>query len=94
MHEGSKPVAQQPLGAAADLDDHADGDRSPTLRARSAGGSSGNRLYLKYTMKGGLERRAMCCTFSPIGRTLLNRMTVRKFGIVVAQVDEMISKLD
>ena len=42
-------------------------------------------------MKGGLKAEQVL-TIQPGGRTLVNRMTVRKFGIPVAHVDEVITK--
>ena len=53
----------------------------------------GNRLLLNYTMKGGLKAEQIL-TIQPGGRTLVNRMTVRKFGLAVAHVDEVITKGD
>ena len=53
----------------------------------------GNRMLLKYTMKGGLKTDQVL-TLRPDGRSLDNRMTVRKFGIPVAHVKEVITKLD
>jgi hypothetical protein len=53
----------------------------------------GNRLILDYAMKGGLKAEQVL-TIQPGGRRLVNRMTVRKFGLPVARVDEVISKGD
>ena len=53
----------------------------------------GNRLLLDYTMKGGLKTEQVM-TIQPGGRSLTNRMTMRKFGITVAHVDEVITKGD
>ncbi len=53
----------------------------------------GNRLLLSYTMKGGLKA-VQVLTIQPGGRSLINRMTVRKFGLTVARVEELITKLD
>ena len=53
----------------------------------------GNRLLLDYTMKGGLKAEQVL-TLQPGGRSLVNRMTVRKFGLPVARVDEIITKLE
>ena len=53
----------------------------------------GNRLMLNYRMKGGLKAEQVL-TIQPGGRSLINRMTVRKFGIPVAHVDEVITKVD
>jgi hypothetical protein len=53
----------------------------------------GNRLLLTYTMKGGLKAEQVL-TIHPGGRSLTNRMVVRKFGLPVAHVDEVITKVD
>lgn len=53
---------------------------------------SGNRLHLKYPMPGGLAAEQFMY-LQPDRRTLLNRITVRKFGIVVARIEERIRKL-
>ena len=52
-----------------------------------------NRLLLYYTMKGGLKAEHVM-SLQPGGRTVINRMTVRKFGFQVAHVEEVITKLD
>jgi hypothetical protein len=53
----------------------------------------GNRLLLNYPMKGGLKAEQVL-TIQPGGRSLVNRMIVRKFGMTVAHVDEVITKID
>jgi hypothetical protein len=57
------------------------------------GRMDGNRLLLHYTMKGGLKAEQVL-TIQPGGRTLINRMTIRKFGMPVAHVNEVITKVD
>jgi hypothetical protein len=52
-----------------------------------------NRLLLSYTMKGGLKAEQVL-TMQADGRSITNRMTVRKFGLPVAHVDEIITKLN
>ncbi|SEL97847.1 Protein of unknown function [Sphingomonas palmae] len=51
----------------------------------------GNMLEIRFTMRHGLkvEQRLF---LQPGGRVALNRMTIRKLGIVVAQLDERIEK--
>jgi hypothetical protein len=53
----------------------------------------GDRLILSYTMKGGLKAEQVL-TIQPGGRRLVNRMTVRKFGLPVAHVDEVITRAE
>jgi hypothetical protein len=57
-----------------------------------SGRLSGNRLHLKYPMAGGLVAEQYMY-LQPDRRTLLNHITVRKFGIVVARVEERIRKV-
>jgi hypothetical protein len=58
-----------------------------------SGRLDGNRLMLHYPMKGGLKVEQVL-TIQPGGRSLVNRMVVRKFGMIVAHVDEVITKVD
>ncbi len=58
-----------------------------------SGRMDGNRLLLNYTMKGGLKAEQVL-TIQPGGRSLINRMTVRKFGLAVAHVEEVITKVN
>ena len=53
----------------------------------------GKDLILDYGMKGGMKAHQVL-TIQPGGRTVINRMTVRRFGIIVARVEETIRKLD
>jgi hypothetical protein len=54
---------------------------------------AGPRATIRYRMKSGLAV-AQQLALQPGGRTLLNRLTVTKFGIRVATLDETIRKLD
>jgi hypothetical protein len=56
------------------------------------GNLSGNRLHLKYRMKGGLAAE-LFMYLQPDRRTLRNQMIVRKWGMVVARIDETVRKL-
>ena len=58
-----------------------------------SGRLDGNRLLLTYTMKKGLKAEQVL-TIQPGGRSVVNRMTVRKLGIPVAHVNEVITKGD
>lgn len=57
-----------------------------------AGHLSGNRLHLKYKTKEGLAFEQWMY-LQPDRRTMHNRITVRKWGMVVARIDETIRKL-
>ena len=52
---------------------------------------SGSRAFIRYPVKGGLEVRQQLALQSD-GRTILNRLSVRKFGLEVAHLDETIHK--
>ncbi len=58
-------------------------------RGPVTGHLSGNRLHLKYPMPGGLAAEQYMY-LQPDRRTLLNRITVRKWGMVVARIDETV----
>jgi hypothetical protein len=53
----------------------------------------GNALRIRFTMKGGLEAEQWLA-LQPGGRSAANVLHVRKFGLVVARLDETIRKLD
>lgn len=54
-----------------------------------SGHVEGNCLLLRFRMKGGLDAEQRLY-LQDGGRIALNRMTVRKFGIIVARLDETI----
>jgi hypothetical protein len=53
----------------------------------------GPRAYIRYTMKGGLNVEQQLALQSD-GRTILNRLEVKKFGARLATLNETITKLD
>lgn len=57
-----------------------------------AGTVSGNRLHLRFRMKGGLQAQQWLY-LRPGGQVADNRMVVTKFGIPVASLDETITRL-
>jgi uncharacterized protein DUF3833 len=62
-------------------------------RGTVAGEIDGNTLHLRYRMAEGpsVEQRI---TLQPGGRTALNRMTFRRFGLRVATVETVIRKVE
>jgi hypothetical protein len=52
----------------------------------------GNTLHVRFPMKGGL-RAEQRLTLAPDGATVANHMAIRKFGIVVATLEETITKI-
>jgi hypothetical protein len=57
------------------------------------GETTGNRLHLQFAMKGGL-RADQWLALQPGGQVLHNVMIVRKWGLPVARLDEVITKLE
>jgi hypothetical protein len=57
------------------------------------GETQGNRVRIRYRMKGGLDVEQWL-TPAPGGRSARNSMTIRKFGLTFASVEETIRKLD
>lgn len=53
----------------------------------------GGRFHIKFRMKGGLGIEQWL-TPAPDGRSMRNSMSIRKFGISVAKLEETIRKLD
>ena len=56
-----------------------------------SGRMRGGRLHLTYKMKNGLKAEQVL-TLQPGGRSVMNKMTVRKMGIAVAHLNEVITK--
>lgn len=54
---------------------------------------TGNRMQIGYTMKEGGMKVAQVLTLAADGRSLRNNMKIRKFGIVVATLEETIRKV-
>lgn len=73
-----------PAGVAGSLSDAA-GPVTGTI--------DGNRLHLRFTMKGGL-RADQWLALQPGGQVLHNVMIVRKFGLPVARLDEVITRTE
>lgn len=92
VHEGSKPARKNRWVLRP---------TSPTTFTGSLteatgpvrGSMSGRVLKLHYVRKDGL-RASHVLTLLPDGRTMTSRMTIRKLGLVVARVEEVIRKLD
>ncbi|NNM75719.1 DUF3833 family protein [Sphingomonas sp. ID1715] len=55
--------------------------------------SKGSLLAIRYAMKGGMEVR-QTLSLDRAGRTAANRMTISKFGVAVAHLNETIRKVD
>ena len=62
-------------------------------RGPIAADSSGDVLHLRYVSKGGF-RVEQSMTLAPDGRSARNLLVARRWGVVVARLDETIRKLD
>jgi len=91
VHQGAKPVrisrwVLRPTSKTT-LTGTATDSAGPIV-----GDLRGNRLHLKYKTKDGLAFEQWMY-LQPDRRTMLNRITVRKWGMVVAKIDETIRKV-
>ena len=92
INEGQKPARQRRWTLRA---------TSPTTFTGTITGTpgpvkgrvEGDTMHLSYMMKGGLAAEQKL-TLQPGGRTVVNQMTVRKLGLPVARVREVITKTD
>ncbi|MGI4875943.1 MAG: DUF3833 family protein [Janthinobacterium lividum] len=90
VREGDKPPTKRrwtfrPLG---------DGRYAGTLSDAAgpvAGDVTGNRLHLHFRMKGGIVADQLL-DLAPDGQSAHNRMSFRKFGILVGRLDETIRR--
>lgn len=92
IHQGSKPPKQRRWFLRAISPNTLVGtisDSPGTVRGKIVG----NSLVLNYPVKGGL-RAEQVMTPEGNGRTVRNNIVVRKLGMVVAKVQEVIRKLD
>lgn len=91
VREGGKPVKHRRWRIAEVAPGRYAGSLSDAAGPVS-GETAGNRLHLHFGMNGGLDAEQWL-TLSADGRVAQNRMIVRKFGIVVARLDETIRKI-
>ena len=91
IREGAKPARQNRWSlrptSATTLTGSATNSPGP-IRGRL----SGNRLWLNYAMKGGIKAEQIL-TLQPSG-SVIRRMTIKRLGIKVAHVEELITKAD
>ena len=91
IREGAKPPRQNRWSlrptSATTLTGSASNSPGP-IRGRL----SGNRLWLSYAMKGGMKAE-QTLTLQP-GGSVISRMTIKRLGIKVAHVEELITKAD
>jgi hypothetical protein len=67
------------------------GTLAPDASGPVTGSISGQSMTLAYPMKGGLTA-AQSLNLQPGNHVLVNHMTVKKFGLTVATIDERITK--
>lgn len=92
VEEGDKPPETRTWRIHQDGPDHLSGTLTDAA-GPVTGVVEGNRLHLAFTMKGGLPTDQWL-TLAPDGRSAHNIMVVKKFGLRVAVLDEIIRKTD
>lgn len=90
VEEAGKPATQREWRIREDSPGHFVGTLSDAAGPVTAV-VSGNRLRLRFQMKGGLEAEQSIYQ-KPGGQTAHNLMTVRKLGLAVATLDETIKR--
>ncbi|MEO5577802.1 MAG: DUF3833 family protein [Sphingomicrobium sp.] len=92
IHEGVKPPRQNRWSlrptSATTLTGSASNSPGP-VRGRM----NGNRLQLSYAMKGGMKAD-QTLTLQPGGERVVSRMSIKRLGITVARVEEVITKVE
>lgn len=89
--EGDKPAMMRSWNFRPAAAGHYTGTLSDAA-GPVAGDVSGNRLHLHFRMHGGVVAD-QAIDLAPDGASAHNRMTFRKFGIVVAALDETIRRV-
>lgn len=92
VHEGEKPVKIRHWMIREDRPGHYTGTLSDA-EGNVEGETRGNRLHLTFTMKGGLPTQQWL-TLSDDGQSAYNVMKVRKMGVTVAILTEVIRRID
>lgn len=92
VREGDKPARTREWVIREDSPGRYSGTLSDA-KGPVTGTATGNQLHLSFTMRNGMPTEQWL-TLSPDGRRAYNVLTVRKFGLPVAQLAEDIRKLD
>ena len=92
VHEGSRPVKHRTWHIRETAPDRYTGALTDA-EGKVSGETIGNRLHLSFTMKGGLPTEQWL-TLAPDGSHAMNRMTVKKFGMTVAVLEEDIRRIE
>ena len=92
IREGDKPARQnrwtlRPTSATT-LTGTASNSPGPVR-----GTMRGNRLMLNYAMNGGMKAEQVL-TLQPGGERVVSKMAIKRFGMTVARVEEVITKVD
>jgi hypothetical protein len=91
VHEGAKPPRERAWRISETAPGRFTGTLSDAAGPVTAEATPG-RLHILFAMKGGVDAEQWL-TLAPDGRSAHNVLTARKFGIVVAVLDETIRKL-
>jgi Protein of unknown function (DUF3833) len=92
VHEGTKPARQRKWVIQEVGPGHYSGSMTEAVGPVDVS-VSGDTAQVKYVMKGGLDV-AQTLVLQADGRTLLNHIAVRKFGMRFGRVDGKVHKLD
>lgn len=92
VEEGGAPPKQREWRIRSTTSGHYTGSLSDAS-SPVQGDVNGNRLHLHFIMKGGLDTEQWL-SLSPDGRVADNVMLVRKFGLTIATLHEIIRKVD
>ncbi|OYY76835.1 MAG: hypothetical protein B7Y43_13065 [Sphingomonas sp. 28-62-20] len=91
VEEAGQPAKKRQWRIRETAPDHYTGTLSDAISGVT-GVTRGNRLVLRFTMKGGYRAKQFL-TLRPDGQSAHNVMVVRKFGITVAVLDEIITRV-
>ena len=91
VHEGAKPPRERAWRIRETAPGHFAGTLSDAAGPVTADAGPG-RVHILFAMKDGVDAEQWL-TLAPDGRSAHNVLTARKFGIVVAVLDETIRKL-
>ncbi|MBX9730297.1 MAG: DUF3833 family protein [Sphingomonas sp.] len=91
VEEAGQPPKKRQWRIRETSPDHYAGTLSDAISGVT-GVTRGNRLVLRFTMQGGYRAKQFL-TLRPDGQSAHNVMVVRKFGITVAVLDEIITRV-
>jgi hypothetical protein len=91
VRQGNEPLSIRRLELRPTSATTLTGSLTPDAIGPVRGSASANELKLAYSMKGGLAA-LQTLALQQGGRVLLNHVIIKKFGLTVATIDEVITK--